>query len=405
MNQSLPFGGGHPDLVWNNKSILANDFVSLPTDRPAYASPSQGPKESTPREQTSPFMIRQGNGNNSQNINIRPPINYKVHMFIQPEMKQENRAFTKFPPTTTTSATATTPSTPGYDSIMHHPTPKPLFLPVQFRPLTTAKANSQGVNAQENRESPQNGQGGSNSVGNNQSATYQNRYTANQQSQNTGAIYGPTQTTAGSTTPGVIGYKTTDWAKAFASNSETRPAQSQPIVQAPQTNLVADSSPKSEAQLPVYHSANNSVASNEGRYQTDTVTMRTTSKVTGQVQGVQASNQNTLTYSEKTHAFIYPNTGYANVPTYASSNNALNQYGTSANVPSFGYGLTSSWSGMKSPQNQMTSAKPADILSDSYLSKFGDQLNMEDLYWTGEFIANFEFCVVDVTENVPCVFI
>ena len=98
-------------------------------------------------------------------------------------------------------------------------------------------------------------------------------------------------------------------------------------------------------------------------------------------------SQNFPVYDDKTHTYAYKD--QASSSPYPSITNKQSIYNKEPIAPPHNYAPSlpvTDRQGSQMPQKQLPTASfgKEGALSDSYLAKYGDQLNMEDLYWTGK---------------------
>ena len=315
-----------------------------------------------------------------RNYTTKAPVKTAVSSGTEMEQKQpmqiQNTHVTAIPKTT-----AAKPMTEEF----HHPTPKPLF-PLIFSSRLPTKIRSDSQDAKKVPESPTSRL--SNAQVSNTSSDQRNVYIP--------MAYESAQTTTESTTPSIFGYKTTDWAKAFTTTENASNL-------APQANIkVSDSSERlkkpeqrpsgvgPEGPLKVNNEhdmktvqtsfvVNQTVT--EGRYQTDKARVRTAEKVTIQVPEKALENVPTLSMSapQISNGNVIATNWLQYQGAYPSIGNTAVSLGPQPNY----YNGYQPWPATPNPAMPVSTMQSTEAVSDSYLTKFGDQLNMEDLSWTG----------------------
>ena len=297
--------------------------------------------------------------------------------------------------------TATTPITEEF----HHPTPKPLFpFAISSKLPTSAK-----VDSKEAKKLPESSSGPlSKSLAliahlSNASSLQRNLYLP--------MAAETAQTTTESTTPSTFGYKTTDWAKAFTTKDGSQSAGSQAKNGASNNGEDAKKLEhevsgaglsKKISKEPVVEAAQAAPVVNktvsEGEYQTDRAKLRTTDKVIQNMTGKTRETAPTLVVSAPP-VNIAATSGYLYQAPYPSIGNAAMGFAQQSSI----YPGYQSWPAAPNPTTSFSTMQSTEPISDSYLTKFGDQLNMEDLYWTGtENITSSDsvsqcinFCIMD----------
>ena len=328
--------------------------------QPDYHTEATGVKE-----QKSPFMITQGGSSqgNSRHISeyaaSQPPTGSgKTQRINQP------RPSPTASPTATPKTTVATPrKTPFVSEEIHHPSPKPLF-PFNILSKTLSKATV-GMNKGSGTEKT--GRNEMRPPTATQNVSYSpptvSNFSSLQQNEEVRYQSGKTKTES-TTTPSSIGYKTTDWVKAFTTTERT--GNYLPELQSSAGNRGNEVSAAANQPHSSTQNNNTPITVVEGKYQTDTATIRTTPGT---------AQRPLIVVPSAATAYSYQNAYPSGIPSYVPQPPIVqaNSYAPSGNT-----------AGWNVPGAQNAGAKAADSLSDAYLSKFGDQLNMEDLYWTGK---------------------
>ena len=284
--------------------------------------------------------------------------------------------------TATPKATATTPITEEF----HHPTPKPLFPFVISSKLPTAEKVE---DSKEKKKLPENSSGqlpkSLESIAHlsNASSPQRNLYLP--------IAFETPHTTTESTTPSIFGYKTTDWAKAFTTKDSSQSVGSHAKngvsnngedAKKLEHEVSGAGLSKKISKEPVVEAAQAAPLINktvtEGEYQTDRAKLRTTEKVIQNITGKTRQTAPTLAVSSPL-VNTAATSGYLYQVPYPSIGNAAIGF---AQQPSL-YPGYQGWPAAQKPTTSFSTMQSTEPISDSYLTKFGDQLNMEDLYWTG----------------------
>ena len=267
----------------------------------------------------------------------------------------------------------------------HHPTPKPLF-PLIFSSKipTEAKSSSQGPKkAPESFQSHLPGAQESNA-----SSDQRNLYLP--------MALEPVQTTTESTTPSSFGYKTTDWVSAFTTTEHPQSPTSQEKPRVPdsgdglqksnqEVGKFETGTPQNDGKEQLVKTAHAPLVENqtvtEGRYHTDEARVRTAEKVTIQVPEKVLENGPTVSVNtpQLSNGNILTTNGYQYQTTYPSIGNTALGFGPQTKF----YNGYQGWTATPNPAVPGSTMQSTESMTDSYLARFGDQLNMEDLYWTG----------------------
>lgn len=308
------------------------------------------------------------------------PATAAMQKMLAPRVQPTNQ------PKTTSTTIETTEIKKPISEEFHHPTPKPLFpLNVSLRLPTKSKGTAEEV---EKLPLAQNSIVAS-TEGLNRSSEQQNRYIP--------MTYELLRTKTESTTPSAFGYRTTDWAKAFTSTEQARPPafKEKSDLFAKSEGFQKGEQPFTERIMPWQEIANRRFAaannSNltvaEGTYETDQAKLRITTNAPGKFQerdqqkwsekGPDSKQLSPVqTASTPTSIRLAYQSVYPTVP------NVGTKFTTQQSFQPLGNGQQR-WQENAKPVPPMPSVKSTGPASDMYLTKFGDQLNMEDLYWTG----------------------